>query len=265
MPELFFFKAGAGSPVPADSGQHLRHSLDKSGCILPRVITMGKVPAIVERGRRMYRRMSVQDGMDLELRLHYKAQDAKKAKDFDSFLKYSLQTLNLIEKKIARYREDRRKFGGEHPLYSHGILDACRLLPILGTKAQLNDIRELVDHYPDFDKGLLDLIQRSFEDFETVQTACEYIENNPGTKQNQLKAALGYRDGRHLATLVKDLATVGKIERRVAGKTHELFIGQKSSIVDKAVAPKPEAPQNADPIPTIKGGESKRRPWWKRK
>jgi len=180
---------------------------------------MDDIPRVIEAGRTAYGHLSDDDAVHLYFDLTEKIQGSFREKDFESLLHYCITCLPLVERYAVWY--DRLTERGFTP--SPAIYYACRFLPVTGARGQLENIRELVEFLPlleDFRES----VQLAIESIETVKTIRAYLAEHPGTKQNQLKKALDYDDGRYLSQLVKDMEYLGKIERRKSGKTYELYV-----------------------------------------
>ena len=183
---------------------------------------MPDVPKLVEAGRKAYRHLSDDAVVDMYFELHDRIKKAFSAKDFQKLLHVCIGTLPLVE----RYAEWFQKLNSGNPVQVPAIWYACRLLPITGAKGQLENLRELVAFLPPI-SYYSESVNLAIESIETVKTIRSYLKDNPGTKQNQLKKAIEYNDGRYLSQLVKDMEHMGQLERRKSGNTYALYLRRK--------------------------------------
>jgi len=179
-----------------------------------------KIPEVVEVGRREYRRLSDEEAVGLYFELLDKINKAFSRKDFHALLGHCVASFPLVE----RYAKWFTAIGSGSPVQVPAIYYACRFFPITGAKGQLENIRELVGFVPGL-AGYGEYVELAIRSIGTASEIRCYVGEKPSTKQNQLKKALGYDDGRHLSQLVKDMEYLGLLERRRSGKTYELFLG----------------------------------------
>lgn len=227
---------------------------------------MTDVPRLVAAGRKAYSRLSTDEAMQVYFDMQGKRKDAWKAKDISALLRWAMGSLPLTEKHIKHAKSmDRITKTKTENVYDESISYACRFLPQTGQRGQLENVRELVDFFPELHIYRSN-VQLAFESIETIKAIRQHLITNPGTKQNTMKKALNYEDGRHLSLLIKDMEIVGHLERRKSGNTYELHLKEKA--VQKTL---PEQPQEGDPrkvedVPTVKANPKKKlfSSWWKR-
>jgi len=221
---------------------------------------VSSIPRVVQAGRKEYPRLSDEKAARRYFDLLEKIEAAKSAKDYHALLHGCIASLPLVE----RYTKWFKKAQSGNPVQVPAIYYACRFLPITGGRGQLDNILELVEFLPEIDH-YREGVQRAIASIRTVESIRAYLTKNAGTKQNQLKKALAYDDGRYLSQLVKDMEHMGQLERRKSGNTYELHTVQ-SQAADK---PEREAVLSTKPCdppappPTIP--RRKQRRWWQRK
>ncbi|NIA10484.1 MAG: hypothetical protein GWP10_12335 [Nitrospiraceae bacterium] len=220
---------------------------------------MPDVPRLVEAGRKAYRHLSDDAAVDMYFELLDRIKKAFSAKDFQKLLHFCIGTLPLVE----RYAKWFQKLNSGNPVQVPAIWYACRLLPITGAKGQLENIRELVTFLPPI-SYYSESVNLAIESIETVKTIRSYLKDNPGTKQNQLKKAIGYNDGRYLSQLVKDMEHMGQLERRKSGNTYELYLQAKPVQQVSSKQPQKEKPRKVEDVSTTKAPPKKLFSWWKR-
>lgn len=220
---------------------------------------MASIPRVVQAGRKRYRRLSGEEVVRMYFDLYDKIKVAKSTKDFHAVLHYCVASLPLVERYAKWFQEAESR----NPVQVPAIYYACRFFPITGARGQLENILELVEFLPEigyYREG----VEQAIESIETVKSIRACLTANPGTKQNQLRKALEYDDGRHLSQLVKDMELMGQLERRKSRNTYELFLVE-SQASDK---PEHEVPSSAENHPsseqptTIPKKRSRR--WWRR-
>ena len=221
---------------------------------------MSKIPRVVQAGRDAYARLSDEVVVDRYFALHHEIEEAKKRKDFRALLHGCVASLPFVE----RYSKWFQESASGNPVQVPAIYYACRFLPITGARGQLENILELAEFLPEISyycKG----VQRAVDSIETVNSIRTYLAQNPGTKQNQLKKALAYDDGRYLSQLVKDMEHMGQLERHKSGNTYELYLveSQAAQKVEHEISSSTETRDPPAPPPTIPKTRSHR--WWQRK
>lgn len=226
---------------------------------------MPDVPRLVEAGRKAYSHLSIDDAMDLYFDLLDKRQAAWKAKDINAILRWSMGILPLTERNLEQ-TANMDKITGEttEDSYIDSIYYACRFLPHIAARGQLENVRELVEFFPQL-RSYRETVEVAFQSIETIKAIRAHLEDNPGTKQNRMKKALNYEDGRHLSLLLKDMETMGQLERRKSGNTYELYLQEKLVQKPPPKQPSKEKPRKVEVVPTIKILPKKKLfSWWKR-
>ena len=180
---------------------------------------MANVPFVVQAGRKQYRRLSDDQAVDLYFDLYDKIKKALTRKDFRTLMQCCVASLPLVERYVRWFK----KSAPGNPVQVPSIYYACRFFPITGAKGQLQNILELVEFLPAI-HDYRDCVHLAISSIEIVRSIRSHLTDNPGTKQNKLKKALGYEDGRYLSQLVKDMESLGQLERRKSGNTYELFV-----------------------------------------
>ena len=220
---------------------------------------MADVPRLVEAGRKAYSHLSIDDAMSLWSDFYNKRQAAWKAKDINDLLHWSMGALPLTERYLEHVANiDNITGDTTEDIYSYSIYYACRFLPLTGARGQLENIRELVDFFPQL-RLYQESVELAFQSIETIKAIRAYLKDNPGTKQNRIKKALNYENGRHLSLLIKDMETMGQLERRKSGNTYELYLQASSKQSQKG------KPRKVEDVHTIKAPPKKKLfSWWKR-
>ena len=160
---------------------------------------VSSIPRVVQAGRKEYPRLSDEKAARRYFDLLEKIEAAKSAKDYHALLHGCIASLPLVE----RYTKWFKKAQSGNPVQVPAIYYACRFLPITGGRGQLDNILELVEFLPEIDH-YREGVQRAIASIRTVESIRAYLTKNAGTKQNQLKKALAYDNGRYLSQLVKD-------------------------------------------------------------
>ena len=221
---------------------------------------MSKIPRIVQAGRDAYARLSDEVVVDRYFALYHKIEEAKKRKDFRTLLHGCVASLPFVERYSRWFQES----ASGNPVQVPAIYYACRFLPITGARGQLENILELAEFLPEI-SYYIEGVQRAIDSIETVNSIRAYLAQNPGTKQNQLKKALAYDDGRYLSQLVKDMEHMGQLERQKSGNTYELYLVklQGAQKVEHEISSLTETRVPPASLPTIPKTRSHR--WWQRK
>jgi hypothetical protein len=178
-----------------------------------------RVPRVVEAGRQAYKRLSDEEAVSLYFELYNKIKETFSGKDFEALLGHCVASLPLVE----RYVQWFKKTGSGNPVQIPAIYYACRFFPVIGGRGQLENIRELAEFIPELG-GYNEYIELAMESVEVARRIRLHLAENPGMNQNQLKEALDYDDGRRFTQLVKDMESLGQLERQRTGKTYQLFL-----------------------------------------
>ena len=226
---------------------------------------MPDVPRLVEAGRKAYSHLSIDDAMSLYFDLKNKRQAAWKARDINALLRWSMGSLSLTERRLeCDANMDKITGDATEDSYIDSIYYACRFLPHIAARGQLENVRELVEFFSQL-RSYRETVKLAFQSIETVKAIRAHLKDNPGTKQNRMKKTLNYEDGRHLSLLIKDMETMGQIERRKSGNTYELYLQEK--LVQKPLPKQPpkEKTRKVEDVPAIKTLPKKKLlSWWKR-
>lgn len=227
---------------------------------------MTSIPRVVEAGRKAYGRKRNEAAVELFFDLSERIPKSVATKDYKAVIQYCIGTLPLLEQRVVYEREMAKQYGnprGEEELSVavRAISFACRLLPIVGARGQIENLKEAVDYFSEL--GMYsESVQLALESIDTVQSIRIHLRTNPGTKQNQLKKAIDHDDGRHLSQLVKDMENLGQLERRKVGNTYEL------RLIDEDAASASNSSASSPPQPPIEGALNQTKPkrsrWWKR-
>ena len=226
---------------------------------------MPDVPRLVEAGRKAYSHLSIDDAMGLWSDFYNKRQAAWKAKDINDLLRWSMGALPLTERYLEHIANIDKITGDRtEDSYCKSIYYACRFLPHIGARGQLENVRELVDFFPQL-RLYRESVELAFQSIETIKAIRAYLKDNPGTKQNRIKKALNYEDGRHLSLLIKDMETMGQLERRKSGNTYELYLQAKPVPQASSKQSQKEKPRKVEDVPITKAPPKKKLfSWWKR-
>lgn len=178
---------------------------------------MSKAPPIVKAYRKQNRFKSDAAGCRRYYAALEKLQVSKK--DAKQRLRYAMVCLSYIEPFINNMKDG----FGEIPPIIPAIPEACIFHGIGGARGQLENIRDLVQFFPEL-SDYTPAVDEGLAILEFARLTREYLRDNPGTLQNKLKKAIGIQDGRLLSRVIHYMEVAQQIRRKAEGKTYALFL-----------------------------------------
>ena len=146
-------------------------------------------------------------------------QEAEKAHDFDKMLLYLDKTIPILHKFV----DDTKNAFGSFDIDTIPAIDiGCRYWAVLGEREKLQQLKTVLEQKKALKKWVPS-VQGALEDAELSDRVQAHLKNNPGSLQNQLGKTLGV-SGRDAARIVATLDKLGKVHRKVSGKTYKLYV-----------------------------------------
>lgn len=157
--------------------------------------------------------------MDAYFDLVTRIEECRREKDFDKMLMYCQMSLSLLEPLI----EQTKKEFGAFDISSISAIEVGSIFwAIYGVEGQLLNIKEVVEYFPELEPWK-ETIEKAFTIKELAPKIYEYVMDNKGCLQKELKKALGVEDGRLISNVIYYMELVGKVERKKVGNTYSLF------------------------------------------
>lgn len=143
-------------------------------------------------------------------------------KNIQKLLELCQSSLALVEPLIKWTKKEMGSFLiTSIPAIEYG----CRLWAVMGVGGQLDNIKEMVEYFPELKPWRKD-VEKAYIMKELASKIYKYLKVNNSCLQKDLKKILEYNDGRLIASTVHYMTVVGKIEKKDRGNTNLLTIKQ---------------------------------------
>lgn len=174
---------------------------------------------LIEKFRKSHRGRPLSELVDAYFDLLDKIRESKKKKKFKKMLTYCQMSLSLLEPLIEQTKKEVGTFDIESiPAIETGAI----FWAIYGAEGQLLNIKEVVEYFPELEPWK-EHVKHAFAIKELASKIYQYMRENKGCNQKELKKALGVEDGRLISNAVHYMELVGKVKRKKMGNTYSLF------------------------------------------
>ena len=174
---------------------------------------------LIEKFREKHKNVSSSKLVDEYYDLLSRIQECKKAKEFKKMLRYCQKSISLLEPLI----EQTKKEFGVFDIRSIPAIEIGSIFwAIYGDEAQLLNLKEIIEFFPELEPWKK-TIEKAFLMKDLAQRIYQYVKDNEGCLQKELKKALGVNEGRLISNVVYYMELVGKLERKKMGNTYALF------------------------------------------
>ena len=148
-----------------------------------------------------------------------KINECKRKGDFVSMLIHCQLSISLFEPLI---NEAKREFGAFDIRSIPAIEIGSVFHAIYGEEGQLGNLKEVVGFFPELEPWEK-TIEEAFVMEGLAFKIYQYVKDNEGCLQKDLKKALGVEDGRLVSRVVYYMALVDKLGKKKLGNTYSLF------------------------------------------
>ncbi len=176
--------------------------------------------SLIEKFREKNQDRTDEEQVGQYFKLMVELQNAKKQKDYSKFIQYCMMSLGLIE---AFIRDTKKTFGDFVVSSIPAIEEVLPHYAILGYVGQIENIKEVVTYFPEL-SFLKPKVEKAFEMRILSSKIYEYIKENPGTLQKNLKKKLNYNDGRIISNVIYYMEIHKKIQRKEINNSYELSV-----------------------------------------
>lgn len=144
----------------------------------------------------------------------------KKNKDYKKMLIKCEMSLSLIEPLII---ETKNEFGSMDLPSIPAIEVGVNFWAILKDDKNLNIVREIVGFFPELE-GWKAFLEKAFVMKELSSKIYNYVKDNEGCLQKELKKKLGLADGRAISNTIYYMELLKQISRKKQGDTFSLSV-----------------------------------------
>lgn len=174
---------------------------------------------LIDKFRKGHKGRPLSKLVDAYFDLLDKIRESKRKKKFKKMLTYCQMSLSLLEPLIE---QTKREFGTFDIKSIPAIETGAVFWAIYGAEGQLLNIKEVVEYFPELEPWKED-VKRAFTMKELASKIYQYVRENKGCEQKELKKALGVEDGKLISNVIHYMELVKKIKRKKAGNTYLLF------------------------------------------
>lgn len=174
---------------------------------------------IIEKFREAHKGESPKKLVDTYFYLLNKIEECKKERDFNKMLMHCQMSVSLLEPLIE---QTKKEFGTFDINSIPAIEIGSTFWAIYGAEGQLLNLKEVVEYFPELEPWK-EIVEEAFAMKCLASRIYQYIRENDGCLQKELKKALGVEDGRLVSNAAYYMELVGKLERKKMGNTYSLF------------------------------------------
>jgi len=183
---------------------------------------------LIEKFREAHKGVPLNKLVDAYFDLLTKIEECRRKKDFRKMLMHCQMSLSLLEPLI----EQTKKEFGTFDISGISAIEVGSIFwAIYGAEGQLLNIKEVVEYFPELEPWK-ETIKKAFTIKELAQKIYQYVTDNKGCLQKELKKALGVEDGKLTSNVVYYMELVGKLERKKVKNTYSLF-AERSTITNE--------------------------------
>lgn len=146
-------------------------------------------------------------------------EEYKKRKKFNKMLSYCQMSLPLLEPLIEHTKKE---FGTFNMISIPAIKFGAIFWAIYGMEGQLLNLKEIVEYFPELEPWR-ETIEEAFVMKDLASRICQYVRDNKGCLQKEIKKALEIENGRLVSNVVHYMELVGKLKRKKIKTTYSLF------------------------------------------
>lgn len=173
---------------------------------------------LVEKFREAHKGVPPKKLVDTYFTLLGKIEECKRKRDFNTMLMHCQMSISLLESLIE---QTKKEFGSFDINSIPAIELGSTFWAIYGIEGQLLNLKEVIDYFPEL-KPWEGIVERAFTMKDLASRIYQYVKNNDGCLQKDLKKALEVEDGRLISNAIYYMELIGKIERKKTGKTYYL-------------------------------------------
>jgi len=174
---------------------------------------------LIDKFREENKGISPKKLVDTYFNMLRKIEEYRRKKRFDKMLVYCQMSLPLLEPLIVETKKEYGTFDiNSIPAIELGSI----FWAIYGLEEQLINLKEIVEYFPELHPWR-EIIEEAFIMKDLAFKICQYVRDNEGVLQINLKKALGVKNGRMVSRVVHYMELAGKMKRKKIGNTYALF------------------------------------------